>query len=52
VMAPSLVLKIAYNPGFKADGFCATPSGVKSSVGRINAMHRVARECLIRSPRI
>jgi hypothetical protein len=48
VMEPSLVLKIAYNPGFKAGGFCATPSEMKSCVERVNAMHRVARECPIK----
>jgi hypothetical protein len=41
VMAPSLVLKMAYNPGFNAGGFCATPSDMKSSGERDNAMRVV-----------
>jgi hypothetical protein len=44
VMAPSLVVKIAYNPGFKAGGFGAALSGMKANTENVSAIKRVAYE--------
>src|SRR5580658_9054996 len=43
VMAPSLVLKIAYNPGFSAGGSCAMPSDMVSRAEKVSAMRAQER---------